>query len=86
MVRTDKSSLDGGAVHGAELAQRLDKGPTETLTRKEPAAAIGAGSDKLQLAGLKMASIDRHKRKIGGHGRLRESQSWARSAPAGPRL
>ena len=44
----------------AELAQRLDKDPAEALIRKQPAAAIGAGGDKLQLAGLKMASVDRH--------------------------
>src|SRR5271157_3620310 len=30
-----------------------------------------------------MASIDRHTKSIGGHGPRRESQSWARSAPAG---
>ena len=67
----------------AELAQRLDKNPTEALASKQPAAAIGAGGDKLQLAGLKMASVDRHTWDIGGHGDSRESQSWARSAPAG---
>src|SRR5271157_1397546 len=31
-----------------------------------------------------MASIDWNTENIGGHGRSRESQSWARSAPAGP--
>jgi len=30
-----------------------------------------------------MASIDWNTENIGGHGRSRESQSWARSAPAG---
>jgi hypothetical protein len=44
----------------AELAQHLDKDPTETLTRKQPAAAIGASSDKLQLARLEMASVNGH--------------------------
>ena len=68
----------------AELAQRLDKDPAEALARKQPVAAIGAGGDKLQLAGLKMASVDRHTGDIGGHGDSRESQSCARSAPAGP--
>jgi hypothetical protein len=29
-----------------------------------------------------MASLDRHNRNIGGHYQRRESQSWARSAPA----
>ena len=66
----------------AELTQRLDKGPAKALTREEPAAAIGAGGNELQLAGLEMASIDRHERNIGGRGQGREwseSQSWARS-------
>jgi hypothetical protein len=53
------------------------------LARKQPVAAIGAGGDKLQLAGLKMASINRHPWNIGGYGERRESQSWARYAPAG---
>jgi hypothetical protein len=42
----------------AELAQRLNQGPAEALAGKEPAATIGACGDKLQLAGLKMASLD----------------------------
>jgi hypothetical protein len=58
----------------AELAQRLNKGPAEALAGKQPAATIGAGGDKLQLATLKMASIDRHSRNIGGSGQSRESQ------------
>jgi len=62
------------------LAQSLGKDPAEALASKQPAAAIGAGGDKLQLAGLKMASMNRHTRNIGGHGGSREPQSWARSA------
>ena len=31
-----------------------------------------------------MASLDRHDNLMGGWGWKRESQSWARSAPAGP--
>ena len=38
------------------------------LFMNPPAAAIGAGGDKLQRAGLKIASIDRHTGNIGGHG------------------
>jgi hypothetical protein len=62
----------------AELAQRLNQGPAEALAGKEPAATIGACGDKLPLAGLKMASVDRHERNIGGRGPKRESQGCAR--------
>jgi len=43
-----------------------ESSPAEALTHKWPAEAIGAGHNKLQRAGLKMASMDRHKRNIGG--------------------
>ena len=68
----------------ADLPQSLDKSPAEALTRKEAAAAIGAGGDELHLPTLEMASVDGHTKNIGGHGPKRESQSWARSAPACP--
>ena len=61
----------------AELAQSLDKDPTEALTRKQPAAAGGAGGDKLQLAGLKMTFIDRPARNIGGHSHVSRSAGLA---------
>ena len=63
--------------------QDLTERPQEALASKQPAAAIGAGGNKLQLAGRKMASIDWHTRNIGRQGERRESQRWARSAPAG---
>jgi hypothetical protein len=44
------------------------------LFMNPPAAAIGAGGDKLQLAGLKVASVDLHSWTIGGPGERRESQ------------
>jgi len=38
----------------------------ETVTIKELKAAVGTGSDKLQFAGLKMASIEGHGTSISG--------------------
>ena len=57
---------------------------TLTMPRKQPAAAKGAGGDKPQLAGFKMASVDRRAENSGENDESRESQSWARSAPADP--
>ncbi|MDR3675082.1 MAG: hypothetical protein P4N24_06300, partial [Acidobacteriota bacterium] len=64
-------------------AYRFDKSPAKALTRKQVGAAKSAGGDKLQLAGFKMASIDRHTETISGLDQKRESQGWARPAPAG---
>ena len=93
MGRGDQSGGHGVVMHVVKLLhlflvredmlrQRLDEDSAKALTRKQPAAAIGAGGDELQMARLKMASIDRHTRNIGGFGQSRESQSCARSAPA----
>ena len=56
-----------------ELAEGLDKSSAKALTREEAATAISAGGNELQLAGLEMASIDRHNRDIGGYGQRPES-------------
>src|ERR1019366_5010973 len=57
--------------------------PPEARARKQAAAAIRAGGDKVQLAALKMASIIRHIRNVGGHDEGQESQGRVRLAPAG---
>jgi hypothetical protein len=59
----------------AELAQGLDKGPTEAPASEQASSAIGAGGDKLELAGLEMASVDGQVNDIGGGNAERESQS-----------
>ncbi len=65
-----------------ELAQRVDKSPAETRAGKQATAAIGAGGDELQMARREVASIEGHQKNIGGSGQRRESQGWARPAPA----
>jgi len=65
--------------------EHLEKHPTEALAGKQPAAAVGAGGDKLQLAGLKMAPVNRDRWNVGGAGESRDLHGvLALSQLAGP--
>ena len=44
----------------ADLAQNIDEAPSETIIFRQLGAAIGAGGDKVPLARLEAAVIDRH--------------------------
>jgi len=49
-----------GAGLSPELSQDVDKRSAEAQAVKELEAPVSAGGDKLQLAGLEMASVNGH--------------------------
>ncbi|MGO9273083.1 MAG: hypothetical protein ACLQOO_23080, partial [Terriglobia bacterium] len=61
----------------------LDKSASEAVAVKKLQTAVSTGGDKLELAGLKMATIEGHGTRISAERqKVTESQSYALRQPA----
>jgi hypothetical protein len=70
-----------------KLAKRLYECPAETLTREEPAAAVSARGDELQLARREMTSVNGHTRiSVGEVENMNRRAGLALRQPAGVRV